>query len=183
MSSLNNNRAYVKKLIERLRPIPQEAAKQVAHKVFEEVVAMTVVDSGQAAANWTMDFSDTHDAFKVMWGYTKDRGQTVISPIPPVGWKSSYTHGHSDRTTGNEEEIKRTMFSYATGVLATASANFKNIYIYNPINDSVEPQPTTGYKDAAMKNVESVISSNLLQLAEQGYAEVKTNSFVGGLVK
>lgn len=182
---LTHNKKYCEQLKKKLRLVPRAVSLHVLKNVYQELVRETAVDSGQAAANWYIGFDDNSEAFKVMWGYTQNKGATVIQPIPPVGWKSLYSYPSTpERKTGDAEVIQRDRFTYLTQQMAAAPPTFKKIWVYNPITSGIPPEPSSGYPGNAMKLVyELVYGADIDSVVQTGIAEAKLDPIVQAVIK
>lgn len=78
------NRQYLRTAIGRFTTAPKMIGAEAAARIFNAMVNLTYIDSGQAALNWRVvvhegDFVEDDPDLMWGWGYT--------SPIPPAGYK------------------------------------------------------------------------------------------------
>lgn len=134
------NHAYLSALIAKeLKPIPSRYALEVGIRLYTRMINETVVDSGQAAANWQFIpyvTSPRKGPQKMLWGYDD------VEPTSPVGWKSWYSGGAMKG--GDVDQIAAHLSEIAEDEMMTSSLNVRGVLVYNPI--------TPGFADFAPGN-------------------------------
>jgi hypothetical protein len=103
-----------------------------AFGVFKEVVAMTTVDSGQAALNWRIESYNEAPGYRPQATYW---GTDQRSPTGGAGYKAIY-EGYGP--VGDADQIYGIAFSNGVkSIVAMRTRKFDGISVYNPITPGV----------------------------------------------
>lgn len=180
--SYADNKRYLQKLVDQLKPIPRAAAVRVSVNVFMEMLAISTnddsgFDSGQAAANWRIQGyvgSPAYEPQTMLWGYGD------INPIAPVGFKSYYPGmkaGEGGRgEVGDPNKVYEYMFEYATLQAAQMPAEITGIVVYNPITPGFAgfaPGDDTHYEQNALGENQAKLAMVVSKAIARGLSEVK----------
>lgn len=128
--SLAANRAYLKSIINQLKPIPNDLARNIGFRIYVEMIGISTssdrgFDSGQAAANWKFEALGANSPPRILWGYDN------VAPVGAVGYKS----GHGP--TGDRGAVWEQMFKYALVQRASlGDGTTTKVSVYNPIDSN-----------------------------------------------
>lgn len=169
------NQQYLRTITGRFTTIPKMIGSVAASRVFDAMVNLTHIDSGQAALNWRVvvhegDFVE--DDPDLMWGW----GDT--SPIPPAGYK------------GDQGMSAEAIIAYQVDQRETQAAWLEDqkgavFTVYNPISPGAfldfAPGDDTSYEETALGHARRSwewVSAQAVREAEQIVA-----ARLGGVLK
>lgn len=126
MSTLSQNREYLKGIADQLKPIPSRLVIETAVRTYQKVLQYTAFDSGQAMANWRIRpymGSPTYEEQDMLWGYGD------VTPVAPVGYK------WRDQWDSNQQLVMAYLIEESMiASISLKNVSFDGITVYNPIS-------------------------------------------------